>query len=439
MSNLQKKGKIFIFLTANVMNTGGGPRYILAKKHFLEKQGWNVLVISVQNDGVILPGLEEYKQWTISAFSWRPSSCSKSVVGNICKRICEQYKNSDRIVIESHQPIGAEWGELIAKKIKAKHIIYLLDETPIMQKNAVSFMKFKHSRREMAGIADKVIPFLFHGVKEIKNEENYVLLAAGTTDNVVEDYEFPLFNSLPQADYNIGSIGRLEKPYVMSMCSEIVVFAKKHPDEKINVILIGGSDEHKIKNIKNKISEGKNINLLITGSLSKIPKSFFDLTDVVVASSGSAMVACQAGALTISLDANDYKPLGILGYTTQEILFRKTPAEFSLSELLEKILIEKYDENLQFTKLSILKESTEDVFQKHMDFIENSGEEMVYFNSLIYEYSFKAIFCRILFAIFGKNDGDFSKPIWIIKKYYVKIKNLVSQQKSGGIICPPST
>jgi hypothetical protein len=426
-----ESNKAYIFLTTSIANIGGGSRYILAKKHFLEKQGWNILVISEYNYGTILPGLQEYKQWIIPVFCWRLSSCSKSVVANIYKRICKQYKNS-KIVIESHHPHYAEWGELIAEKLKAKHIIYLLDEIPVMLENAVSFMEFKHSRKEMAGIADKTIPFFFRGVKEIKNEENYVLLAAGTTDNVVEDYEFPLFKSLPSADYNIGSIGRLEKPYVMSMCHEIVAFAKKHPNKKINLILIGGGYEHIIKNIKTKISEGKNIYLIITGSLSKIPKSFFDLADVVVASSGSAIVAYQAGALTISLDANDYKPLGILGYTTQEALFRKTPAEFSLSELLEKILIEKYNENLQFTELSILKESTEDIFQKHLDFIENSSQEMVYFNSLIYEYSFKIVFRRILFAIFGKNDGNFLKLFWIIKKYYAKIKDFANQSKKKG-------
>jgi len=417
--------KTYIFLTSNVTNKGGGPRYILAKKRFLEIKGWNVIVISKQNDGIILPDLEEYKQWTIPVLLWRPNCCSKFVIENICKRILKQCKNSEKIVIESHQPLLAEWGELIAKKIKAKHIIYLLDETPVMLKNAISFMEFKHNRKELVGITNKTIPILFKGIKEIKNEESYALQAGGTCDNVVEDYDFPLFNSLPQVDYTIGSIGRLEKPYVMSMCSEIILFAKERSKKSINLILIGGGSEDVVKNIKNKIAESKNINLFITGSLSRIPKFFFDLSDIIVASAGSAFVACQTGALTISLDAADYKPLGILGYTTQETLFRKEPAEFSLSELLGKILDEKYHKNFSFKGLLLLKESTEETLLKHLDFIENSSKETVYFNSLIYSFSFKAIFRRVLFMIFGKKDGNFSKLFFILKNAKMKLISLL--------------
>jgi len=423
--------KTFIILTSAITNTGGGPRYILAKKYFLEKHGWNVLVISKLNCGIILPGLEEYKQWTFPVLMWRPNYCFWFTRKKIYKLIGEQCKNSEKIVIESHQPILAEWGELIAKKLKAKHIIYLLDEIPPMQKKATLFMEFKHDRRELVGIIEQTIPILFKNIKEIEPEKKYVLAAGGTADNVVEDYEFPSFNSLPHADYNIGCIGRLEKPYIMSTCSETVAFAKKHPNEKINLILIGGSsyDDMAIKNIENEIAKSQNIHLLVSGSLSKIPKSFFDLTDVVIASSGSATAAYKAGALTISMDGNDHRPIGLLGYTTEETLFRKIPAEFSLSELLEKILVEKYNENLQFTEIPMLKESTEDMLRRHLDFIDNSSKEAVYFNSLIYSFSLGDIYRRILFALFGKNDGSFSKLYFALRE----VKRVLRKFKNGGL------
>lgn len=61
----------------------------------------------------------------------------------------------------------------------------------------------------------------------------------------------------------------------------------------------------------------KNLSILFMGPMSPIPKSFFDITNVVIASAGCASIALEYSQAVISMSVlDDNRPIGILGRTT---------------------------------------------------------------------------------------------------------------------------
>ena len=64
--------------------------------------------------------------------------------------------------------------------------------------------------------------------------------------------------------------------------------------------------------------------------------------DVFISSAGAARTSADAGYITITIDANDFEPIGILGYTTNDNVHRNPAVPHpSTAELLHRILIEK--------------------------------------------------------------------------------------------------
>lgn len=70
-------------------------------------------------------------------------------------------------MIEPHFPSAAKWGELIADKTKAKHIVYLInDRYEKPSKRDISFYGFKLFRRELTCIQRKGLEEAMDGSKD---------------------------------------------------------------------------------------------------------------------------------------------------------------------------------------------------------------------------------------------------------------------------------
>ena len=402
---------------------GGGQMYVYNKAQYLKANNYKVYIFSVFSGDIIIKGLEEYKDDIISELGHPIFFFSLSQQNKIINLIVNKIAvhPDDVIIIESNSINNALWGEKISELINCKHFIYLLSENNLIYMDRLyPFMKFKYNRREMAGITQKTIKWLFSKYCKIDTSKSYVLPASCI--NVVEDFDHELINNIPQKNYTIGMIGRLEKLYFLPILDDILVFCNNHPDKSFNIIIIGDTqDEILMNKIKTKFTKINNVNLLITGYLYPIPLQLLDLCDVFISSSGSARLTNEYGFITISIDGNDYKPIGILGYTTNNVLFRDDEPIVEVNDLLENILIfEKYPK--RFAK--IYDTSFIDRYNKeHMDFIADSDQSKEYFNidtiqpNLLYNCR-KAIYIvkrLVRFTVGNSTYVKFSK----IKKYII--------------------
>jgi hypothetical protein len=403
---------------------GGGQNYIKNKKEFLEQNGYKVLILSKNYGKVLISEFLQYTKWINPIFNYYPGYFSNFDKLKYFKKIREYCGDSEEIIIESDCPELALWGELLAELLNAKHICYVRDEKPILKNIFSDYFEFKLRRRELAGIHNKTLAILFKNIRVIKEEEKYTLIAAGTSVNIVKDFHVSLLDNIPEADYNIGSIGRLNKPYVIPMCKELVLFAHSIPDKKINVLFIGGSFDGKTeKEIINIFGEISNINVIMLGYMRNIPNQFFEIIDIGIASAGSAGLFWRQEVITISIDGNDYMPIGVLGYSTQNRLFRTNEERIKLSALLKKVLFEQYLDNFTFTKCPEI--NIEDTYRQHMLFINNSIEVKEYFDISLVPSTNKSkllLFVQPINAIIFSSKYIFNIIIFI--RSLKKLKNL---------------
>ena len=102
-----------------------------------------------------LKELEKFLPLVIDELDFYPTVFNQKVAIKLIEKILEEidYKTGDEIIIESHTEYLAMWGEMIAKKINAKHIIYLLGEHFDGLSNSVlNFLDYKFKRKELACI-----------------------------------------------------------------------------------------------------------------------------------------------------------------------------------------------------------------------------------------------------------------------------------------------
>ncbi|MBQ5590616.1 MAG: hypothetical protein IIU65_02945, partial [Clostridia bacterium] len=159
--------KKYVLLASFIINIGGGQIYCKNKSEFCQSAGYETYVFSTKYGKIEIEALKKYADLICEELSLNPHCLSnkkiESVLDWICKRI--DFKSEDEIVIESHTPYLAVWGELLSKKIGAKHLVYLLGEDFAgIEKYVVDFLKFKYNRKELACITEEVMKKLFEDI-----------------------------------------------------------------------------------------------------------------------------------------------------------------------------------------------------------------------------------------------------------------------------------
>lgn len=352
---------------------GGGQSYVNTKVKWLEKRNWDVIIFSAVEDfsnKLESPwdALRKYRCYRSEMFNHSPEYCGKRLTNRTLDWMQNAIGTSyGKVVIESHTDFFAEWGELLAKRIRAKHICYLLDEKLELY-GAKEFLYYKYLRGEVAGIAPSSLKRLFDGYIEISEDKKYVLRASH--EESVKEVENEQLNKLEKEDYTVAYMGR-SKQYCANIVQGIKSFAQRHNDKTIQFVIMGKiNDLSVLQNINN-------IRVVELGFLNPIPKAFFTKVDAAIAGAGCATIAANNGAYTIVADAASCLASGVLGYTVQTTLFSErqgTPFE----DELENVLVRKlYDKQVcQFHVMSEVDKS----FQKHFDFINASAKQLDYFD-----------------------------------------------------------
>lgn len=306
--------KKYIFLTFSITGLSGNPRYVNNKCRWLKQQGWDVMVFwhndvkKVQLEHVLPFSGKEY---IIHELGYYPSWFTKCKRKGVIKKIVKQVGFADQIVIESNTlPLGA-WGELLAEKLKAKHINFVTTEkTQIQKKNTFDFCYAKLKRNEFFTISEAAVNQLFSKFVSLTNPKDYYWDA--TMGVEVEEIPFPVFDNMPHADYVITHFGRT-KGYFPYMIGELKQFVTKYPDKKFNLFFLGQVNNP--ESIEKEMGF-PNVNIVFHPEVSIVPIQIFSKSDVVIGAAGCAWLSSNNGGKTISMDVNNNQPLGLLQYTT---------------------------------------------------------------------------------------------------------------------------
>ena len=410
--------KVYIILTLTIYKAAGSQIYTKNKVNFMKERGWDVFVYSSNNNAnLMIKEFSIFEDLILPDLTIPPHLLSKKKRISVLDLFRTTCENGEEVIIESHTKTLALWGELIASKYKCKHIAYLLTETyGNPSKNVLDFLNFKHKRKELAGISNRSLGLLFEGYKKINEEEKYSLKAVCT--NSVEDVKNEIIDNIQKKDISIGSIGRLDKPYVPKMIDEIVKYANNNSNLKIQLILVGDSRDGNIeKDIINKTQHIKNLYIVITGRLFPIPKSLFSKVDVFIGVAGAARISADLGIPTISIDTRNAKPIGVLGYETSSALFSESNNDMVLSVKIEEVLknYDQYNEE-SIDRALINVKDYRDEFVNHLSFIESSNKEKSYYNVIFKILKIEEMLYMFILLIFGSDFvSRLVKCRWISK------------------------
>lgn len=339
--------KKYVFLTEHLSGLTGSERYVNNKCKLLKEHGWEVLVLWNYNIGPVqleyLKPFDNLKYIHHELKFW-PSWFSERERNKVVNRLVSTIGCADQIVVESSKlEIGA-WGELVAKRICCKHLIFVVTEDiRIHNRETFEFCYAKMKRDEFFTINEPAVKFLFSKFTSVEHPERYYWDAVQGVE--VSEYPFPAFDLLPKANYTITSFGR-EKGYFPYMLDELKFFISQHPGESFNLFFLGGvCNENKIRDSLSL----DNVNLAIyPQEVMVVPRQIFEKSDVVIATAGCALLSASNGCKTISMDVNKNVPLGLLYYTTLDsntdsgqFENSKSLRQWLDSLLVNKVVIEK--------------------------------------------------------------------------------------------------
>ncbi len=375
---------IYLIFTGTIVRMGGAQMYVSNKVKYMKSLGWKVKVFSGVEGPILLKDLQEYAGTIIPELDYAPIYYSTRTQKKIMAQILSEIDPADgeEIIIESSTAHISVWGEAVAKKLSAKHFAFLLDESFRFDRGLVDFFRFKYERNELALINSKSLGMLLGG--EFSDKQNTDVVLAASCNNVAADITDPRFTDIPydSFDYRLCSLGRLNKNYIPNAVEGLKHFAESHPDKKIACFFIGDQPDGYKPDMRAEIDRSlgalANVTVYQMGYVFPIPYSFLDHLDAGVASAGSAWVLCCKDIPTVTMDAKDAQPIGILGYTTHNTLFRKDEEIKTLPALLDEILVKDALKDMKYIQYRILPYEVD--FEKHMQFIDKMSDDRSYYD-----------------------------------------------------------
>ena len=371
--------KKYVFLTPSIGDMGGAQMYVANKIKYLRNCGWEVDVFySLPFSVLLISELEKFKDNMIIDMQYACHYIPQKRLKKTIDYMASIVGSFDTIIIETQLVGLVGWGELLARELRAKHFVNFLEEKIDFSLSPLAdYMEFKLKRREMLNASENILRRGFGSqfkeeFKELTHQQHFVC------SNVVDfSDEAPVV--LSNADFNILSIGRLDKPYIPTFISEIASFAESHSGKSINLIMIGGSNSGEMeKIIPLTLKKQKNIRVIMLGHTYPIPIGIIKKADVGVASANSILVTAEQGIPTICIDMKDFDSIGIYGYTTINKFHEVSKDKESISSALEDVLINKtYLKNKSLLPEKINPNS---IFEKEIEYIESNISSNDYYD-----------------------------------------------------------
>lgn len=334
--------KKYVFITQSISGITGNQRYVNNKTHLLRKNGWEVIVLWNYNiSPVVLEHVKcfENQKYIHHELKFYPSWYTEKQRNKIIARLVAVIGVAEQIVIESNKLELSPWGELLANRLRCKHVTFVTTEgLTIRNKNTFDFCYAKLLKDEFFNINSASVTRFFSNFIRIEDPENHYW--GGFAPSIeVDYYSFPAFDELPEANYTITHFGRYKR-YIPNFISELNSFTSKHPDMKFNLFLIG---DLQLQECVLQSLNQTNVNVSFHQEVNVIPKQIFEKSDIVFAAAGCASLASEYMPNVISMDVKTCEPLGLLKRTTWDTnaASGQYPNDKSISQWLESLLIKK--------------------------------------------------------------------------------------------------
>lgn len=336
----------YVILTYQMAGFTGAPSYINNKVRWLKERGVDTVVFDNYgglfiNKEIVLEYLLPYKNNRMLELFFPPSYFTKRQRTRIIERLLMAVGDAEDCVVESNSPRLALWGELLAERLGAKHLILNVGEQLSIHNNEeFGFLDFKLNRHELFTIKPQTIINMFKGYRTISDDEAQNAFFAASMGVKAEDVPMAELDDLPEAKYIILSFGRY-KPYFDNMVKGVVEFSEKHSEDSVNFLIMG--DVALPPQTEKMLESAPNLFVKFIPSKRPVPKAVFDYSDVVIATAGCANLSYKTGAKTISMDVNTCLPLGVMGYTTIDSVYSsiKEQPHYDVCNLLEDVLVHR--------------------------------------------------------------------------------------------------
>ena len=376
--------KTYVIFTGTIAGMGGAQLYVSNKASYLESRGWQMRIFSDRDAPILIPALQAHRDGIFPELHCWPQLLRRRDVERTLETLLG-YIGSDpgEILVESNTPHMSAWAELTSQKRNAKHFLFLLDEQYPMDPGFRPYFQEKFRRKELAVINRRALGLLFPG-QEIPDPQRYLLSAAG--HNAVADVRDPRLEAIPfeAHDDTVCCLGRLNKNYIPAAVEAMEQYAARHPERTLGCLFIGGEPEDAPRDtagwIRQRLEKYPNVRLYLPGFVYPIPESLFSKLDLGIASAGSARILAHAGVPTVSMDAFDGQPIGILGYTTGQTLCRDGEARHTLAELMEQILLKGALKAMPCAPVSM--PGCAEAYEKHEAFLAAMPEDNRFFDVL---------------------------------------------------------
>ena len=336
----------YVILTYQMAGFTGAPSYVNNKVKWLKEHDVDTVVFDNYgglfiNKEIVLEYLLPYKNNRMLELFFPPSYFTKRQRTRIIERLLMTVGDAEDCVVESNSPRLALWGELLAERLGAKHLILNVGEQLSIHNNEeFGFLDFKLNRHELFTIKPQTIINMFKGYRTISDDEAQNAFFAASMGVKAEDVPMPELDDLPEAKYIILSFGRY-KPYFDNMVKGVVEFSEKHSEDSVNFLIMG--DVALPPQTEKMLESAPNLFVKFIPSKRPVPKAVFDYSDVVIATAGCANLSYKTGAKTISMDVNTCLPLGVMGYTTIDSVYssNKEQPHYDVCNLLEDVLVHR--------------------------------------------------------------------------------------------------
>ena len=375
----------YIFLTPELGTMGGSQMYVCNKSTYLRMKGWNVKIVYFTESELLIKKLGEFESIYAPELAWGVQYYLPSRVKKIINRLVSTLNISDTdVYIESCLFQLAFWGEMLASKLRAKHILHFLEEDiPSFSKRVSFFMEFKLSRWECMNASEKSLKRLFKTFYK-PEYKNYEFKTDFFCSNVFQKSEIAIESNIhfEKADDTILSIGRLDKSYIQEMVEQVIKFSNKYNNRRINLVLIGGSPNGKSeKVIERTLMSVHNVRTYILGYLFPIPERIVKSANIAIATSNSVLIPYNLGIPTIAVDSNDHFAIGLYGIDTLHKVFRIDEMPVPIGEYLEKVLIKK---DFPMYDTVIVMKSEDEILDEHfkgqVEYVRKTSNDGIYYN-----------------------------------------------------------
>lgn len=305
--------RTYVILCDVVGYISGAVIYYRNKVKYLCSRDWTVKILPIRRGEIYVEGLDAHLVGVFPFLREHPNEFSAEQLSKKIDQMSDAVGNVEGFcVVETGTDWSSYWGELLAQRLHARHFIYFLDESTDKVQNYLDFFYFKLRRKELSCISKSTARKMFEGMSTVSQSELRSFSAYCT--NSIQDFDNAFSRHIKQHEFNIGSIGRLDKPYVTKMLTDINAFANEYPRLDIQVVLFGGADRNTVKKIRRFVSRSDNITLMVSGYMWPLPKKTLEMMDVFVSAAGSASVSAKyLGIPTVALDVLGNGAIGFVG------------------------------------------------------------------------------------------------------------------------------